>query len=1020
MKSCKTNSSRLLPIIFAIVFFTVFSGFVPVMAQNVVSLAIPSNSNPAVTTTFTVPIVIDMSATSHKLGSFTGTLTFNPAVISYTSDTGITAPFTGLVNTSSAGSGSITFNGAYAVGGTGSMTVLTLTFTAMAAGTSPLNLEFSAMAAALTFTNLLPILTITDGSVTVPSANSAPTASAVSISGTAQVGQLLTGNYTYNDADSDPQGTSTFRWLRNGTAIAGATAKTYTLVAADAGTNIVFEVTPVAQTGVLVGTPVQSAPVGPVAPASAAPYATNVNISGTAQVGQLLTGNYTYNDINGDPEGTSTFRWLRNGTAIAGATAKTYTLVAADATTNIVFEVTPVAQTGVLVGTPVQSAPVGPVAAITYTLTAGNDGHGTVTLTPPGGTYASGTTVTLTPIPTLGYQFSSWSGANAGDVTFSGGVYRIVINANKVVTANFIEAEYIPTVEFWATPTRGYPALSVNFMDASEGEPTAWLWEFGDGQTSTEQNPRHVYWQPGKYSVTLTVTTQFGTFSLEKEQFIYVNGFEFCPCTMLDLIDNSTSFASENWNNAIDQDASGLDGTVTAGGTIPYAIFKFHDNKTKSINKIRLMTNTDVGMQDRWMVNFDVLISTTGPEDADFSLLMSHSKKGGGWEEFTCTPQPAKYIKLVITNPNSGWRQLGEFEVCVIKEYPEITKSTIKATSPHTANGIDASLMTITLKKYDGTALTGLSAEDFYLYSYSGAFTHSAVKESSTPGVYTTSISTIEPDAKQIKVIVHCMLIGSATINFSAPVMKESALTFIEGSTAFRNEGWDNLIDSDEEGWDGTATVGGAEPYAIFAFADGGTKAIQQIALMMDTGVGFPARWLERFRIQASITGKASSDFVTVYDGIASGGAWQHFLFPAFNAKYLKLIVDFPAGTWRQLGEMKVYTTTLAMTSQQANELTQIGDIPQEWSVSNNYPNPFNPETHVQFSVPEAGHVTAIIYNMLGQKVRTLLDNEVQAGTHQMIWDSRSESGETMPSGVYYMRFDFSGRFVTKKVVLMK
>ncbi|HOX87821.1 MAG TPA: cohesin domain-containing protein, partial [bacterium] len=198
MKSCKTNSSRLLPIIFAIVFFVVLSGFVPVMAQNVVSSAIPSNSNPAVTTTFTVPIVIDMSATSHKLGSFTGTLTFNPAVISYTSDTGITAPFTGLVNTSSAGSGSITFNGAYAVGGTGSMTVLTLTFTAVAAGTSPLNLEFSAMAAALTFTNLLPILTITDGSVTVPSANSAPTATGVSISGTAQVGQLLTGNYTYN------------------------------------------------------------------------------------------------------------------------------------------------------------------------------------------------------------------------------------------------------------------------------------------------------------------------------------------------------------------------------------------------------------------------------------------------------------------------------------------------------------------------------------------------------------------------------------------------------------------------------------------------------------------------------------------------------------------------------------------------------------------------------------------------------------------------------------------------------
>ncbi len=658
-------------------------------------------------------------------------------------------------------------------------------------------------------------------------------------------------------------------------------------------------------------------------------------------------------------------------------------------------------------------------AAVSYTLTANNDGHGTVTLNPAGGTYASGTTVTLTPNPNTGYQFSSWSGANAADITYSSGVYRIVMNGNKVVQANFTVSAFIPTVEFWATPTRGNPALAVKFMDASNGTPTGWLWDFGDGQTSTEQNPTHVYWMPGKYSVTLTITTQYGPFSLEKEEFIYVNGFEFCACAMLDLIDNSTSFASENWNNAIDHDISGPDGTVTAGGSIPYAIFKFHDNKTKMVNKIRLMTNTNVGLQDRWMVSFDVYTSTTGLADADFALLMRNTKKGGGWEEFSCTPKAAKYVKLVITGPNSGWRQLGEFEVCVVKEYPEISKSTVKATSPHIANGVDASKFTITLKKYDGSALTGLSDEDFYLYSYSGRITHSVVKES-TPGVYTASLSTIEAGMKEVKVLVHCNLVGSATINFSAPVMKESPLVFVEGSTAFRNEGWDNLIDGDEEGWDGTATVGGTEPYAIFGFADGGIKAIQQIALLMDTGVGFDNRWVERFRLQASTSGKASADFVTVYDGIASGGDWQTFIFPAFSAKYLKLIIDFPTTQWRQLGEMRVYTTALSVMSQQANELTQLTDVPQEWSVSKNYPNPFNPDTHLQFSVPQAGHVTAVVYNMLGQKVRTLLDNEVSAGTHQIVWDSRSDSGESMPSGVYYMRFDFGGRFQTQKVVLTK
>ena len=93
----------------------------------------------------------------------------------------------------------------------------------------------------------------------------APVASAVSISGTAQVGQLLTGTYTYADANGDPQGTLTFRWLRNGVAIGGATASTYTLVAADQGNTITFEVTPVSTVAPTTGTPVASSATAAVA-----------------------------------------------------------------------------------------------------------------------------------------------------------------------------------------------------------------------------------------------------------------------------------------------------------------------------------------------------------------------------------------------------------------------------------------------------------------------------------------------------------------------------------------------------------------------------------------------------------------------------------------------------------------------------------------------------------------------------------------------------------------------------------
>ena len=79
--------------------------------------------------------------------------------------------------------------------------------------------------------------------------NSFPVASSVSVTGTLNINQLLTGNYTYTDADSDAEGTSTFRWLRDDVAIGGATSLTYTTVLADVTKTIKFEVTPVALTG---------------------------------------------------------------------------------------------------------------------------------------------------------------------------------------------------------------------------------------------------------------------------------------------------------------------------------------------------------------------------------------------------------------------------------------------------------------------------------------------------------------------------------------------------------------------------------------------------------------------------------------------------------------------------------------------------------------------------------------------------------------------------------------------------
>ena len=84
-----------------------------------------------------------------------------------------------------------------------------------------------------------------------------------------------------------------------------------------------------------------------------------------------------------------------------------------------------------------------------YTLTVGNDGFGTVTIDPDNATYTYGTIVTLTPIPSDGYMFDAWTGADSGDILDNSGVYTIVMNGDKSVTATF--AEYVPNVELDGT-----------------------------------------------------------------------------------------------------------------------------------------------------------------------------------------------------------------------------------------------------------------------------------------------------------------------------------------------------------------------------------------------------------------------------------------------------------------------------------------------------------------------------------------------------------------------------------------
>ncbi|MDW7679976.1 MAG: right-handed parallel beta-helix repeat-containing protein [bacterium] len=94
--------------------------------------------------------------------------------------------------------------------------------------------------------------------------------------------------------------------------------------------------------------------------------------------------------------------------------------------------------------------------------------------------------------------------------------------------------------------------------------------------------------------------------------------------------------------------------------------------------------------------------------------------------------------------------------------------------------------------------------------------------------------------------------------------------------------------------------------------------------------------------------------------------------------------------------------------------------LPTELTLFQNYPNPFNPDTEIRYQLPEAAHVKLEIYNLLGQKIRTLIDDPKPAGSHTLRWDGRDDFGAAVSSGVYLYRLT-AGRFCgARKMVVMR
>jgi hypothetical protein len=148
-----------------------------------------------------------------------------------------------------------------------------------------------------------------------------------------------------------------------------------------------------------------------------------------------------------------------------------------------------------------------------------------------------------------------------------------------------------------------------------------------------------------------------------------------------------------------------------------------------------------------------------------------------------------------------------------------------------------------------------------------------------------------------------------------------------------------------------------------------------------------------------------------------------------------KLTYDFLfAATWNA---MEKYRTGIVMMDYPGPELIyfiichnpkipssaddpDLASLPTSYDLAQNYPNPFNPSTTIEYDLPALSHVTVEILNVLGQRVRMLVDREEPAGSYTVMWDGNDDRGQPVSTGVYFYRIETDGYLASRKMLLLK
>jgi hypothetical protein len=176
-------------------------------------------------------------------------------------------------------------------------------------------------------------------------------------------------------------------------------------------------------------------------------------------------------------------------------------------------------------------------------------------------------------------------------------------------------------------------------------------------------------------------------------------------------------------------------------------------------------------------------------------------------------------------------------------------------------------------------------------------------------------------------------------------------------------------------------------------------------------------------RVKATIAGKAAWQMKQIS---GQTGFWgQNSLDTEFGlgdaTTVDSLVIKWPSGIVQTLTNiasnqfLKIVEEQTTRTSEE-----QYMSTPTGYNLADNYPNPFNPESTIEYELPQAGLVRFEVFNLLGQKIKTLIDQNQDAGIHHIVWNGNNDLGEAVASGIYLYRIEANNFQATKRMLLIR